>query len=73
MSSDLFSSVAELHAAGLHSNVVELGAVLTGLAEHNPDLLSQAQLCQLHVYQVGESERVGDGQGFLFSQLESLK
>jgi len=51
MCTDLFSSVTSLHAAGLFTNVVELASVLQTLANHNPQLLSQAQLCQLHIYQ----------------------
>jgi len=51
MCSDLFSAVSQLHSAGLHSNVVELGALLEAQAIHNPELLTQAQLTQLHIYQ----------------------
>lgn len=51
MCTDLFSSVSSLHAAGLYTNVVELASLLQTLASHNPQLLSQAQLCQLHIYQ----------------------
>jgi len=51
MCTDLFSSVSSLHAAGLHTNVVELASVLQTLATHNPQLLTQVQLCQLHIYQ----------------------
>ena len=51
MCTDLFSSVSSLHAAGLHTNVVELASLLQTLATHNPHLLSHVQLCQLHIYQ----------------------
>jgi len=51
MCTDLFSSVSSLHSAGLHTNVVELSSVLQTLASHNPQLLTQVQLCQLHIYQ----------------------
>ena len=53
MSTDLFSAVSSLHSSGLHSNVVELGGILDCLAQHNAELLTQAQQAQLYIYQVG--------------------
>jgi len=50
MLSDLFCALQQLHAAGLHSNVVDLCSVANCVVEQNLDMLNSNQVWQLQVY-----------------------
>ena len=44
MLSDLFCALQQLHAAGLHSNVVDLCSVVNCVLEQNMDMLNSNQV-----------------------------